>query len=79
MKKIINPKLFIAFIGALWLSILVYGAIWGERVWINKGAGWDGGHYLNYTKNFHELITNKKLKEYVVSRSLPSAILYYTT
>lgn len=71
---------WLATIGILALSAwYIYSFFWGERVWANNGAGWDGSVYARFAKNFHTVLINKKLNAYYLQHALPSAIVYYVS
>ena len=70
----------IAIIGILGLiAWYAYSFFFGERVWVNNGAGWDGSVYAGFAKSFHAALMNKDLSAYYLQHSLPSAIVYYTS
>lgn len=66
---------FLLIIGAICWYIVNF--FWGERVWYNHGAGWDGLIYANMTTDFEELLKAKKISSYRLTHAFPVAVIYY--
>jgi hypothetical protein len=52
--------------------------VFGEKIGINQGLGWDGSHYGAWAVDFHGEVLSKGLNSYYVQRMLPSATVHYS-
>lgn len=68
---------FIALL--LFAAFITYSFLYGERVWVNDGAGWDGSIYASFAESFHHKIIGKEISSYYLQHSFPSAVIYYIT
>ncbi len=63
------------------LAIVLIGSavtiLWGERIGIYQGTGWDGQAYTAWARDFPNEILVKGVTAFQSDRVLPSAILYY--
>ena len=63
------------------LVVLIYGVaqiVFGEKIPVSNGLGWDGAIYGAIAKDFEQLLTTHGLSWYYIQRSLPSGIIHYT-
>lgn len=67
---------------ALMLGILVIGCaitiVWGERIGIHNGEGWDGTSYTAWARDFPAML-DKGVTRFQAMRILPSALVYLAT
>ncbi|MBS1122996.1 MAG: hypothetical protein H6Q90_5224 [Deltaproteobacteria bacterium] len=67
---------------AIMLAIVALGSavtiLWGERIGIYQGEGWDGQAYAAWARDFPKAILDKGVTTFQSDRVLPSAVLYYT-
>ncbi len=61
----------------LMLVVGMLNVIWGEKLAVNGGFGWDGALYAAWAKDFYTSIFVQKVPEYYVQRIVPSAIVHY--
>lgn len=62
------------------VSVLVYGiskTVYGDKISINGGLGWDGMRYAQWARNFYYRVFERGLDSYDVQRLLPSAVVYH--
>lgn len=59
----------------LW-SILYF--IFGEKISVNNGCGYDGLFYCTITQNFDTFILNKSFSAYYANRILPCGIIHFS-
>ncbi len=63
------------------LALVAFGSVvtvvWGERIGIYQGQGWDGQAYAAWARDFPGEILGKGVTVFQSDRVLPSAILYY--
>ena len=60
--------------------VVAIGAItilWGERIGINGGQGWDGMGYTQWAQDFDRRVLQAGLSKFYAQRVLPSGTVYY--
>src|SRR5438105_859794 len=66
---------------AVMLAIVALGSavtiVWGERIGIYQGQGWDGQAYTAWARDFPGEVLGKGVTTFQSDRVLPSAVLYY--
>jgi len=66
---------------AAMVALLVVGSaitiVWGERIGIHGGDGWDGQAYAAWARSFEREVLDKGVTQFQAGRVLPSAIVYY--
>jgi hypothetical protein len=60
------------------LALAIGCFLWGERVPVRAGFGWDGATYARWAQDFHGEISVKGVDDYYIKRILPSAIIHYS-
>jgi hypothetical protein len=65
------------FLGLVTLGCAVT-IVWGERIGIHNGEGWDGTSYTAWARDFPAML-DKGVTRFQAMRILPSAIVYATT
>lgn len=77
--QIIKAKFYhplkISLVIFLCWSILYF--IFGEKITINSGCGYDGNFYCQITQHFGSFLQNQSFSKYYVHRILPCAIVHY--
>ena len=53
-------------------------AIWGEKMTLNGGLGWDGAQYVAWARDFPGYVIAGKIGPNGATRVLPSAIIHYS-
>jgi hypothetical protein len=53
--------------------------LWGERLPVGDGLGWDGQNYAAWAKDFNKSIFVDKVNDYYVQRIAPSAVVHFGT
>ncbi|NVB82997.1 MAG: hypothetical protein HOV81_31755, partial [Kofleriaceae bacterium] len=51
--------------------------LWGERIGINRGQGWDGETYVQWAADFPHQMFDLGTTTYHAQRVLPSAVVHY--
>lgn len=51
--------------------------LWGERIGVHQGQGWDGEAYSSWARDFPGEILHKGVTVFQSNRVLPSAVIYY--
>jgi len=63
---------------ALVFVVALVGALWGEKIAVNDGLGWDGYIYGNIARDFSiRNIFNLQLDAYTIQRILPAVVVHY--
>lgn len=58
------------------LAIMLSTQVWGERVGVAGGLGWDGQVYASWTRDPRGTVFGPGLDPYYVQRFLPSLVVY---
>lgn len=63
------------FLVALFFFWLIANILFGERLPVEHGLGWDGLLYADMVKNFANLVFHHQLDEYYIQRIIPSGMV----
>src|ERR1700753_1881023 len=66
-----------ALIAAI-VGIVSTRLLWGEKIEVSDGLGWDGEAYALIADKFDTLIATKAINAYSIQRIVPSAIVHYS-
>lgn len=61
---------------AIVVVLSIVTRLWGERIGINRGQGWDGETYVQWAADFPHQMFDIGTTTYHAQRVLPSAVLY---
>lgn len=62
---------------AIVVAFAVVTAVFGERIGINAGQGWDGENYMRWSGDFWHRVVELGVSRFQAQRVLVSAIIYY--
>jgi hypothetical protein len=79
MQTLWNKKNSFRFLLIGILVAISIGGLFGEKIPVNNGTGWDGKHIAQLTIHFPELFASNLIDSYQYQRIFTPAVMYFTS
>ena len=79
MQTLWNKKNSYRFLLIGILVAISIGGLFGEKIPVNNGTGWDGKHIAQLTIHFPELFASNLIDSYQYQRIFTPAVMYFTS